>query len=60
MSTAIDPIADAYSNIDPICGMAVKPDSPLRHIHECKTYLFCNPKCLSKFSWPSFRGQVFG
>ena len=54
MSTAVDPVADAGanpdSNIDPVCGMTVKPDSPLRHVHEGKTYLFCNPKCLAKFS----------
>jgi Cu+-exporting ATPase len=30
--------------------MTVKPDSPLRHVHEGKTYLFCNPKCLTKFT----------
>lgn len=30
--------------------MTVKPDSPLRHEHGGKTYLFCNPKCLAKFS----------
>jgi Cu+-exporting ATPase len=36
--------------IDPVCGMTVKPDSSLRHVHEGKTYLFCNPKCLAKFS----------
>jgi len=37
-------------NIDPVCGMTVKPDTPLRHVHNGKTYLFCNPKCLAKFS----------
>jgi Cu+-exporting ATPase len=35
---------------DPVCGMTVKPDSPLRHEYGGKTYLFCNPKCLAKFS----------
>jgi Cu+-exporting ATPase len=35
---------------DPVCGMTVKPDSPLRHEHEGKTYLFCSPKCQVKFS----------
>jgi Cu+-exporting ATPase len=35
---------------DPVCGMTVKPDSPLRHEHAGKTYLFCNPKCQTKFS----------
>ncbi len=51
MSTA--PIADAganpNSNIDPVCGMTVSPDTKLRHVHEGKIYLFCNPKCLAKF-----------
>ena len=52
MSTA--PIADSganpNSNIDPVCGMTVSPDTKLRHVHEGKTYLFCNPKCLAKFT----------
>jgi P-type Cu+ transporter len=38
------------ANIDPVCGMTVSPDTTLRHVHEGKTYLFCNPKCLAKFS----------
>lgn len=37
------------SNIDPVCGMTVKPDTKLRHVHEGKTYLFCSPKCVAKF-----------
>ncbi|MGA7593657.1 MAG: heavy metal translocating P-type ATPase [Gallionella sp.] len=36
--------------IDPVCGMTVKPDTKLRHQHNGKTYLFCNPKCLAKFT----------
>jgi len=52
MSTA--PVADSganpNSNIDPVCGMTVSPDTKLRHVHEGKTYLFCNPKCLAKFT----------
>ncbi len=35
--------------IDPVCGMTVSPDTQLRHVHEGTTYLFCNPKCLTKF-----------
>jgi len=35
---------------DPVCGMAVKPDSPLCHEYAGKIYLFCNPKCQAKFS----------
>ena len=54
MNSAIDPItdedADRNLNIDPVCGMTVKPDSELRHEHEGETYLFCNPRCLTRFS----------
>lgn len=36
--------------IDPVCGMNVDPDkSKLKHVHEDKTYYFCNPKCQTKF-----------
>jgi Cu+-exporting ATPase len=38
------------ANIDPVCGMTVSPDTKLRHVHDGKTYLFCNPKCLTKFT----------
>ncbi|MBI3479703.1 MAG: heavy metal translocating P-type ATPase [Nitrosomonadales bacterium] len=38
------------TNIDPVCGMTVKPDTPLRHEHGGKTFLFCSSKCLAKFS----------
>ncbi len=52
MSSVIDITTgtDAKSNIDPVCGMTVKPDTTLRHEYHGKTYLFCNPKCLAKFS----------
>jgi Cu+-exporting ATPase len=50
MSTATDPTTDTNAYKDPVCGMTVKPDSPLRHEHAGKTYLFCNPKCMAKFS----------
>jgi Cu+-exporting ATPase len=49
MSIANDPIAEAGIIKDPVCGMTVSPDSKLRHVHEGKTYLFCNPKCQAKF-----------
>src|SRR5665811_778293 len=48
MSTA--PIVDSGINKDPVCGMTVSPDTKLRHVHEGKTYLFCNPKCQAKFT----------
>jgi Cu+-exporting ATPase len=50
MDTAINPTTDANTFKDPVCGMTVSPDTKLRHVHEGKTYLFCNPKCLAKFS----------
>jgi len=34
---------------DPVCGMTVDPESPLRHTHEGTLYRFCNPGCLAKF-----------
>lgn len=34
---------------DPVCGMTVDPESPLRHTHEGTVYRFCNPGCLEKF-----------
>ena len=34
---------------DPVCGMAVKPDSPYRAMHAGHEYRFCSPKCQGKF-----------
>ncbi|GAB4364722.1 MAG: heavy metal translocating P-type ATPase [Deltaproteobacteria bacterium] len=34
---------------DPVCGMTVDPESPLRLTHEGTVYRFCNPGCLEKF-----------
>ena len=34
---------------DPVCGMAVKPDSPYRATHAGHEYRFCSPKCQGKF-----------
>jgi len=34
---------------DPVCGMTVDPESPLRHAHAGTLFLFCNPGCLAKF-----------
>lgn len=37
--------------IDPVCGMKVNPQtSQLKFDHDAKTYYFCGPSCLSKFS----------
>lgn len=35
---------------DPVCGMTVQPDSPLRHEHNGTTYYFCGTSCLRKFA----------
>jgi P-type Cu+ transporter len=35
--------------IDPICGMTVALDAPLRHEHAGKTYVFCSKSCLERF-----------
>ena len=34
---------------DPVCGMAVAPDSPHRATFEGKDYRFCSARCLDKF-----------
>jgi Cu+-exporting ATPase len=34
---------------DPVCGMMVPTDAPLRSTFEGKTYVFCNPRCLARF-----------
>ncbi len=34
---------------DPVCGMSVPLDSPLRHEHAGTTYVFCNPRCRERF-----------
>lgn len=40
---------ESVANKDPVCGMAVAADSPHRHVHDGRTYLFCSANCLSKF-----------
>jgi Cu+-exporting ATPase len=34
---------------DPVCGMMVPANAPLRSTFEGKTYVFCNPSCLKRF-----------
>jgi YHS domain-containing protein len=34
---------------DPVCGMSVPADAPLRIEHEGKTYVFCAASCLQRF-----------
>jgi Cu+-exporting ATPase len=40
---------DAETYRDPVCGMNVRADTPLRLEHAGETYRFCNPKCLERF-----------
>jgi len=40
---------DAATARDPVCGMMVPLDSPLRTTHAGKTYVFCNPRCQERF-----------
>ena len=35
--------------IDPVCGMTVDPEGPLRQEHHGTTYVFCCEHCLEKF-----------
>ncbi len=41
--------ASSSPDADPVCGMAVKADSPYRVIHAGHEYRFCSPKCQGKF-----------
>jgi P-type Cu+ transporter len=41
-----DPGASA---IDPVCGMSVPLEAPLRSEHSGQTYVFCNPSCKQRF-----------
>ena len=41
--------SSASADKDPVCGMAVSPDTKLRYEYHDHTYLFCNPKCQAKF-----------
>ncbi len=34
---------------DPVCGMSVAPDSPLRLEHAGQSFRFCSPRCLERF-----------
>ena len=45
------PATDVATAIDPVCGMKVKIDGA-RHTteHAGRTWYFCNPKCLAKFT----------
>ena len=34
---------------DPVCGMTVPADAPLRTTHDGRTYVFCSESCLARF-----------
>jgi Cu+-exporting ATPase len=37
--------------VDPVCGMKVRPETAAgRHEYRGKTYYFCNPRCLERFT----------
>jgi P-type Cu+ transporter len=40
---------DAKVLKDPVCGMVVRPEAPLRTTFEGETYRFCGPRCLERF-----------
>jgi P-type Cu+ transporter len=35
---------------DPVCGMMVPADAPLRATFDGETYVFCNPRCRDRFT----------
>jgi P-type Cu2+ transporter len=41
--------ADGQLLTDPVCGMSVPADAPLRGEHVGKTYVFCSASCLQRF-----------
>ncbi len=50
MQPAVASVA-AETHIDPVCGMTVNPVTAAgQHEHNGKTYYFCSPHCLHKFS----------
>ena len=43
------PVDSAGPMIDPVCGMKVRPDGPIRSEHRGATYVFCGTGCKTKF-----------
>jgi Cu+-exporting ATPase len=43
------PVAAEPVETDPVCGMAVAADAPLRSDYGAKTYHFCSQRCLDRF-----------
>ena len=50
MTTHTDEKHANGTQIDPVCGMTVNPESPHRHVHEGVEHLFCSASCKEKFS----------
>src|SRR5687767_14836990 len=42
-------VANAPLLRDPVCGMMVPADAPLRTVFEGQPYVFCCPRCLARF-----------
>jgi Cu+-exporting ATPase len=41
----------AVEHVDPVCGMTVEPEAAAgTHVYRGKTYYFCNPSCLERFT----------
>jgi len=49
MKTAARTARSRKRVIDPVCGMSVDADSPLRATHDGRTYHFCSAACRAKF-----------
>ena len=49
LATTDDDATGATMLRDPVCGMMVRADAPLRTTHEAQTYVFCSPRCLERF-----------
>ena len=43
------PVAGQNLEKDPVCGMTVPANAPLRTAYEGKTYVFCSEHCLARF-----------
>ena len=43
------PETSTASQIDPVCGMTVKPESPHASDHQGARYRFCSAKCKTRF-----------
>ena len=44
------PIDAVTGYLDPVCGMKVAADAPIRHTHEGVTHGFCSEACRERFA----------